>query len=502
MSNLWKSLAGRYKKALRSYLVEEHEAALQQAYEIGRRAVSRRMGVLDMAKLHHAVLRDLLRGSSDEACNARVLGAAETFYLELVSPFEVIHRGFGEANVRLRHLIAELEKQNTRLRCANQDLENEIAERKRAEEALRLSEEKVRLFISNVRDYAMIIVTPKGRVATWNPGAERIMGYREEQVVGESISIFYPPEEVKPGKVPPALKLAARDGRVEDEGWRLRKDGSRFWANTVLTAIRDEKGRLRGFGKITRDMTERKAAEEALRQSEEHHRRLFHEAQIMEQNLRNLSNQILHVQEEERKRMSRELHDEVGQALTAINVNLAVLNGEAGALGAGFKQRLADTQRLVSGTAETVHRFARELRPAMLDDLGLIPALRSFSKGFQERTGITVTLRAELDESLLDGEKKTALYRVLQESLTNVAKHARASRAEVAIWGAERKVCLEVRDNGAAFAVGSQAAAARGKRLGLLGMEERVRLVKGEFDIQSQPGHGTTVRVRIPFSSD
>jgi PAS domain S-box-containing protein len=141
-------------------------------------------------------------------------------------------------------------------------------------ELLRRSEERYRLLVEAARDYALFVLDPGGHIVTWNPGAERIKGYRAEEIIGRHFSAFYPPEDVAADKPGWELRVAEAEGRVEDEGWRLRKDGARFWANVVITALRDAEGRLVGFSKITRDLTERKAAEEALRRSEERYRLL------------------------------------------------------------------------------------------------------------------------------------------------------------------------------------------------------------------------------------
>jgi PAS domain S-box-containing protein len=144
-------------------------------------------------------------------------------------------------------------------------------ERKRmeAEEALRQSDEKLRLLVTGVKDYAILMLDVEGRVTTWNDGAERIKGYRAEEIIGEHFSKFYTPEAVAEDKPGLELRIATEHGRFEEEGWRVRKDGTRFWANVVITALRDESGRLRGFGKVTRDITERKQLrEEGERQRE------------------------------------------------------------------------------------------------------------------------------------------------------------------------------------------------------------------------------------------
>jgi signal transduction histidine kinase len=344
-----------YTVALKKYLADEQEAVLAQAYELGRLAIARGLGVLDMARMHQQALENSGFPTPNFDRNS-AQKAAGTFFLESLSPFEVTHRGFRETNSRLEQLIATLEKRNLQLAETNQELEVEIGERKRTEKALRESEE----------------------------------------------------------------------------------------------------------------------------------------------NLRNLSNQILYVQEEERKRISRELHDEVGQALTAISMNLESLKKNGIMNSPSLVRKLADTQNLLQATMETAHRFARELRPAMLDELGLLPALRSYLKAFASRTGLRVHFRGNPVAENLAGDQKTVLFRVAQESLTNVGKHARARQVKVTLRPVLDGICMEIADNGRSFKANATPSAGNKKRLGLLGMQERVRLVNGRFTIHLRPGRGTTIRVVIP----
>ncbi|MDB6029489.1 MAG: sensory box protein [Verrucomicrobiales bacterium] len=150
--------------------------------------------------------------------------------------------------------------------------------RQKSEKAFQASEVRFRSLVENVRDYAIFMLDPKGVIMTWNAGAERHKGYRAEEIIGKHFSIFYPPEDVEAGKPERELEVAAETGRVEDEGWRVRKNGTRFWANVVVTALRDKNGELLGFSKITRDMTERKQAEEKLRESQERTRLIVESA--------------------------------------------------------------------------------------------------------------------------------------------------------------------------------------------------------------------------------
>ena len=207
----------------------------------------------------------------------------------------------------------------------------------------------------------------------------------------------------------------------------------------------------------------------------------------------------MRAQEDERKRISRELHDVIAQTLTGINIRLAALKKEAALNSRHLDRDIGRTQRLVEKSVNIVHDFARELRPAVLDDLGLIPALHSFVKLFSKRTGLHVDLTAFAGVEKLDINKRTMLYRVAQEALTNVSRHAQASRAEVSIEQLPASIGMKIHDNGKSFNVDGILKTKGKKRLGLLGMRERVEMVGGTFGIESAPGKGTTIQVEIPF---
>ena len=226
---------------------------------------------------------------------------------------------------------------------------------------------------------------------------------------------------------------------------------------------------------------------------------MLEQANRLQEQLRQLSRQAMQAQEEERKRISRELHDVIAQALTGINVRLARLKKEAELHPQELDRNIARTQRQVKRSVDIVHDFARELRPAMLDDLGLIPALHSFLKDFAKRTGIQTRFTAFAAVEQLDEARRMTLFRVAQEALSNVAKHARASRVEVSILEHPVGARMEIKDDGRSFPAERGAAAQKGGRLGLLGMRERLEMVGGQFAIESAPGQGTTVIAHLPF---
>jgi signal transduction histidine kinase len=251
------------------------------------------------------------------------------------------------------------------------------------------------------------------------------------------------------------------------------------------------------------EIARRKAVEESLRNSERHYSESLEQSHLLQQQLRRLAHQMLFALEEERKKISRELHDEIAQTLTGINVHLATLNTETTLNTKGLTKKIARTQRLVEKSVDIVHRFARELRPTVLDDLGLIPALHSFMKEFMKRTGIhihfTTVTSARIEQ--VDSAKRTVLYRVTQAALTNIAQHARATRVNVSIRKLRGAVRMEIKDNGKGFQVERVLFAKRHKRLGLVGMRERMEMVGGSFAVVSTPGKGTTIRAQIPFTN-
>ena len=254
---------------------------------------------------------------------------------------------------------------------------------------------------------------------------------------------------------------------------------------------------------LKKEIAQRQAVEHNLRQSEQHSTQLLEQSRRLQEQLRHLSRQILSAQEEERKRISRELHDVIAQVLTGINVQLATLKTEAAVNTQGLTRNISRTQRLVEKSVDIVHRFARELRPAVLDDLGLIPALHSYMKEFAKRTGLRVSLTAFTSSRIeeLDGAGRTALYRVALEALNNVARHAHASRVEASILKVPRGLRLQIKDDGKSFEVERVLHAQKNQRLGLLGMRERVEMVGGRFTIESTPGHGTTIQAQIPLGN-
>lgn len=250
---------------------------------------------------------------------------------------------------------------------------------------------------------------------------------------------------------------------------------------------------------LAAEVVRRKASQKVVTLGKQQYQKLFLESQLMQSKLRHVTRQIIAAQEAERKEISRELHDEVVQTLVGINVQLSALCSGAATGLDRLRSKIARTQRLVEASVTAVHRFARGLRPAVLDDLGLIPALHAYCKALAAQHKVRVQLTAFSGVENLHPDDRTVLYRVAQESLTNVTRHAKASLVTVVISDHDTAIRMEIHDNGKSFSVEKTLFGAGNKRLGLVGMKERVEMVGGTLIIASAPGEGTTVTAQIPF---
>ncbi len=249
---------------------------------------------------------------------------------------------------------------------------------------------------------------------------------------------------------------------------------------------------------LKKEVLHREKVELALKKSELHLKESLLQSRRMQEQLRYLSHQLIAEQEEQRKKISRELHDEISQILAGINVYLAELKIEASDNTKGLSKKISRAQRLVQKSVKIIHRFASNLRPAVLDDLGIIPALNTYLKSFTKRTGIKIHLKAFAEIEQLNSVKRTVLYRVAQAALANVAQHSNATLVNVTIRKLTKFICMEIHDNGKSFDVEGVLSAKMNEHLGLIGMRERVEMLGGRYGIRSSPGHGTTISVEIP----
>jgi PAS domain S-box-containing protein len=338
-----------------------------------------------------------------------------------------------------------------------------------------------KMLVDAVQDYAIFMLDPHGNVASWNRGAQNIKGYAAQEIIGQHFSVFYTHDDIAAAKPHTELALAASEGHIEDEGWRVRQDGSRFWANVTITAIRAPDGTLRGFAKVTRDMTDR------LRLIELQHASA-------------LSSHVQSAREEERTRIAREIHDDLGQQLVALKMDVATLD-RALEDGRTARQPIEQTialQAQIDSIIASARRIAGGLRPPMLDDLGLGAALEWLAEEFRNRYRLAVIVRNEVGELVLSPTAATAIFRIVQEALTNVTRHAEATRVRVEMRVVQDEYRVHIEDNGK----GKMLDGNRGKEnFGLLGMQERVRQLHGRATFDSAPGDGFRIDISLPIDA-
>lgn len=380
-------------------------------------------------------------------------------------------------------------------------LVNEAAARKHAETHGQQSDEIFRLLVDSVKDYAIFLLNPDGTVATWNQGAERIKGYKASEILTKHFSVFYP-QEARESKWPDReLEIAAKEGRFADEGLRVRKDGSTFWAYVVITALRDEDGELRGFCKVTRDLSERRALEERTRHLNKELRNRVAEllesqrqVELRTLELQRLSGELLRVQDEERRRIARELHDDLGQLLVAIKLELSSSDGAEIDLNNNSSQALP----LVDSALQKVRNMSYLLHPPLLDESGLLPALHWYFQGLQSRGQLRITFDYKPAVfPRLPRDVETAVFRVIQESLTNVYRHSQSQDTRIELVQDHDTVVVRVRDFGKGIPenkIGISAVVG----VGISGMRERVKQLNGELRI-SRAEPGTLVTATVPL---
>jgi PAS domain S-box-containing protein len=373
------------------------------------------------------------------------------------------------------------------------------------------------LLVESVKDYVIITMDNDGRINMWNPGAERAFGYTQEEILGESCEILFTPEDRAAGVPEKELKRAREKGKAADERWHLRKDGTRFYASGVLTLLRNNE--IEGFAKIAHDLTTYKKAAEQLQQAND---RLearvaertaelkstndaleaeIAERRAAEQRVKRLLREIVHTQEGERRRIARDLHDQLGQQLNALAINLDILKKECEEHNVPC-ERVETIQAIVEQLDSDVDFLTWELRPTLLDDLGLLAALEKYAREWSKHFGIQVEVFSlGLEKDRFPMEVETMLYRIAQEALNNVAKHAQAKQASLLFERRQDEIWLTVEDDGKGFEVEKQAfSGGEGQGLGLIGIQERAALVGGSVEIESRPGNGTSILVRVPLS--
>lgn len=428
-------LAKEHETLLRDYLGGSGEAALKRAYELGRRALSDGLGVLDVARLHHEALLRVSPPPPTRAAWVRTVKGAQKLLAESLTPFEMTHRGFQETYA-----------------------------------ALRVSEERYRELFENAND--IVFTTDlEGNFTSINRAGERLSGYERAEILSTNVSALVSPEFLEVARRAREVKLSDEDESTRYELEIVTKDGRRvrLEANTRLV---NWGGQPVGVQGIARDITERKQAEQALRRA---------------------NDQL----EEAIKRIAHALHDEAGQLLTMVYLALAEI---ANQLPPEQRERLERISVPLDHAAEQLRHLAHELRPVILDDFGLVPAFEFLAQGVSKRTGLVIAVEGWLEERLVP-VVETALYRILQEALTNVGKHARATHVSIRVWKEGPRISCTIRDDGIGFELSSLGTRRDGPCLGLIGIRERLASLGGTISITTGRGRGTTLSMGIPLET-
>jgi len=357
------------------------------------------------------------------------------------------------------------------------------------ERSKRQRSEQSRLQLATVvesSEDAIITLDLDGKILTWNTGAELMYGYTAQEVLGRHISIIVPPDHKE--VLDQNLERLAKNDRVENfETVRMRKDGTSINVSIGVSFIRDAKGRIIKSASITRDISQLKKAEEALRESE--------------QELQRLTVRLLNLQDTERRRLARELHDVTAQNVFATSLNLSRL--ERSQLDPAEQRRLlAESRQLCDQALQEIRTLSYLLHPPVLDQAGLVGALKWYVEGFARRSGIEVDISSIKDVGRLDTDVETALFRVVQESLTNTSRHSGSSTAVIKLERQGDQVILQITDHGRGMSklASSDTEGAASLGVGIPGMRQRLRQFGGILQIASND-RGTVVTASVPSRS-
>jgi PAS domain S-box-containing protein len=387
-------------------------------------------------------------------------------------------------------------------------------QRTRTEAALRDNEERLRLVFDSIGDFAIVALSRAGMITSWNSGAARIFGYATSEALGRHFGLIFTPQDRDASVPQEELLRAAERGRADDERWHLHKSGERVFVSGVVSPLR-RAGTVTGYVKVARDTTSRKYREDMLRLAHEELEERVRdrtseladlavalqaelvERETAEERIKSLFTKLVSVQEEERRRIAREVHDQLGQQMTALRMGLERLrvHSRGDQLLAVEAERTAGLARELD---DSIDFLTWGLRPASLDHLGLGAAIETLVRGWSERFGIRAEYHARDGEGLrLEPHVEINIYRIVQEALHNVFKHARAQSVGVMFERNDTDVKVTIEDDGRGFDVESVTSGTP-SGLGLVSMRERLDLLGGALQIESRPEHGTTLYVRVP----
>lgn len=363
------------------------------------------------------------------------------------------------------------------------EMRQQIAELKTLVDDQKRAEKKLRKFktVSDRAVYGVVISNFVGNLIYVNEAFAQMHGYAKEELIGRHFSIFYNEEQLR--NVERLRDQIVQQGSyIAEELWHKRKNCTIFPTLITGAVIKDDKEKPLYLYATTIDLTERKQAMEEIKKSRE--------------SFQMLACRLQYIREEERTRIAREIHDELGQRLTALKMDLSWLSRRLPQDQKSLFGKVDSMSGLIDETIHAVQRISTELRPSILDNLGLAAALEWQAREFQKRTGLICDFTIDPEDIIIDKDRSITLFRILQETLTNVARHAHAKRIKISLKKEDGMGVLEVRDNGKGI---TPEQISDPKSLGLIGMRERLRFWEGEINISGIRGKGTTVRVSIPL---
>lgn len=385
-------------------------------------------------------------------------------------------------NKMISELASYIQYRTEKLSQTEEALKIEKNEHRQAEEALNKSEMLFRR-VWEISVDGMRLTDESGSIIMVNEAFCKTVEMKNEELEGKSFSIIYHSSLQRQNLLNYRDDIRNRNIQPLFERESLLWNGKRIWfefSNSYLELPGPEKYVL----SIIRDITERKTAEQRLRQSKEQ--------------LRDLASHLQSIREEERTMIAREIHDELGQVLTVLKIQISLLSNKLREDQKELKEKISSVLGLIDSTVESVQKISSQLRPGILDDLGLVPAIEWQAQDFQERTGILCGLNLFREEISLDRNKSTAVFRIFQEALTNIARHSSAGRVDITLKTQDNALWFEIADNGRGITpmqISDQ------KSLGLLGMQERALILGGTVQISGTDKCGTTVSVHIPLDN-